>query len=232
MKKIAGAIILLLILGCNNANDLRFTGKNTEEVMQKIRQSKDLTGEEVGFLVAGMARYAITDKSLEGKAVKDVIAEQKKIAQEAETREAEARRLAEEAAKKEAALAAELAKYIVLAPYKKSFTKADFMSGTYEDRINMTFVVENKGAKDIRAFKGITKFKDLFGEEITSSQFSCDQPIKAGQKGTWSGSKNYNQFDVSDKKFRNTELVDMKFEWIPKAIIFTDGTTLDIDQRN
>lgn len=229
MKKVALLSVFLLVLGCNNAKDLKFTGKNTDEVLEKIKMSKDLTGEEIGLLTGALMRYTLTSKSLEGKKVKEIIAEQKQIAAEAEAKEKEAKRLAEEAEKKEAAIAAELAKYIAVAPFKKSFHKADFMSGEYEDRININFIFENKGPKDIRAFKGVAKFKDLFGEEIHSSNISCDEAVKAGSKKNWSGSLKFNQFIASQVKLRDTDLSNMKFEWIPKAVIFADGSTIGMD---
>jgi hypothetical protein len=231
MKKIAVLSVFLLILGCNNAKDLKFTGKNTDEVLEKIKKSKDLTGEEIGLLTGALMRYTLSNKTLEGKRVKEVIAEQKLIAVEAEAKEKEAKRLAEEAAKKEAAIAAELAKYIAVAPFKKSFHKADFMSGEYEDRINIDFVFENNGPKDIRAFKGVAKFKDLFGEEIHSSNISHDEAVKAGSKKNWGGSLKFNQFIASQVKLRDTDLSNMKFEWIPKAVIFADGSTIGMDSN-
>lgn len=231
MKKLAFLTIFLFLLGCNNAKDLKFTGKNTDEVLEKIKKSKDLTGEEIGLLTGAMMRYTLTGKSLEGKRIKEIIAEQKQIADEAEAKEKEAKRLAEEAAKKEAAIAVELAKYIAVAPFKKSFHKADFMLGEYEDGINIDFVFENKGQKDIRAFKGVAKFKDLFGEEIHSSNISYDETLKAGTKKNWSGSLKFNQFIASQVKLRDTDLSNMKFEWIPKAVIFTDGSTIGMDSE-
>jgi hypothetical protein len=166
---------------------------------------------------------------LEGKHVKDIIAEQKKIVEEMDAKEKESKRLAEEAAKKEAAIAAELANYIVVAPFKKTFHKADIMSGDFEDLINLDFAFENKGQKDIRAFKGVVKFKDLFGDVIHSSNISYDGTIKAASKKNWSGSLKFNQFTDSHVKLRDTELANMKSEWIPKAIIFSDGTKIGVE---
>lgn len=229
MKKFTWLVVLLFLFGCNNAKDMKFTSMNTDEVLQKIKTSNDLTGEEIGLLTGAMMRYTLTNKSLEGKRVKDIIAEQKQIVAETEAKEKESKRLAEEASKKEAAIAVELANYITVAPFKKSFRKADFMSGEYEDRINIDFVFENKGQKDIRAFKGAAKFKDLFGEEIHSSNISFDETLKAGSRKNWAGSLKFNQFIASQAKLRDTELSNMKFEWVPKAIIFADGSKLGLD---
>ena len=43
-----------------------------------------------------------------------------------------------------------------------------FGVGNYNDFINFEFSLTNNTGKDIRAFKGITYFRDIFGTEITS----------------------------------------------------------------
>jgi len=39
----------------------------------------------------------------------------------------------------------------------------------------------------------------------------------------------YNQFMDDQRKFRDAELENMKFEWKPKAIIFTDGSKIGLE---
>jgi len=228
-------IFLLLVAGClvfscGNVKDLKFTQDNKEQVLEKVKQSKDLTGEEVGLLMAALMRTGFTKESLDGKTVGQLIKEQKTIRDEAEVKDKEAKRLAEEAKKKEAEIAAQLSQYITVAPYKKSFHEANIHSGDFQDRINITFVFENKGAKDIKAFKGITVFKDLFGEEIYGTRLMRDDGLKAGAKKQWTGSIEYNQFKSEHQKFRNTDLENMKFEWRPRAIIFSDGSKLGLEE--
>jgi|SRR6185369_14074180 len=230
MKRIILIGLLVVLTGCGNVKDLKFTGKNTDNIMNKVKSSKDLTGEENTLLMLAMMRYSLKSDSLEGKRVGDLISEQKKIKDDMDAKEKEAKRLAEEAAKKEIALAEELSKYITVAPFKKSYRKADYMSGSYQDYINISFVFENKGAKDIKAFKGTSKFKDLFGEIIHEGPMTIDDGIKSGQKVNWTGSIKYNQFIPSNTKLRDTDLDKMKFEWVPKAIIFADGSKIGGDE--
>lgn len=223
------AFLALFLVACSNVKDLKFTNENKEQVMEKIRKSKDLTGEEVTLLMAALMRTTLTSGGFEGKTVGQLIQEQKNIAAEAEAKEKEAKRLADEAAKKEAAIASELSQYIMVAPFKKSFHKADYRNYEYEDKINISFVIENKSNKDIKAFKGETIFKDAFGEPIRSTTLTYDEGIKAGQKKNWYGELKYNQFMTGQQKFRDTELENMKFEWKPKAIIFKDGSKVGLD---
>jgi len=229
MRFIVAVLLSLVLVACSNVKDLKFTKDNEEQVMEKVRKSKDLTGEEVALLIAALMRTSLSGSGLEGKTVGQLIQEQKNIAAEAEAKEKEAKRLAEEAAKKEAAVAAELSKHIMVAPFKKSFHKADYRNYEYEDKISVAFVIENRSNKDIKAFKGETIFKDAFGEPIISTNLTYDKGIKAGEKKNWYGELEYNWLMSDQRKFRDTELENMEFEWKPKAIIFTDGSKIGLD---
>lgn len=229
MRLILIMFLTCFLIACSNVKDLKFTKDNQEQVMEKVRKSKDLTGEEVGLLMAALMRTAFSGEGLEGKTVGQLIQEQRKLAAEAEAKEKEVKRLADEAAKKEAAIAAELSQHILVAPFKKSFHKADWRKFAYEDTISIAFVFENKSNKDIKAFKGEAIFKDAFGEIIRKIGLTYDEGIKAGQKKNWYGEIQYNQFMEGHGKFRDTELENMKFEWKPKAIIFADGSKLGVD---
>jgi hypothetical protein len=229
MKYILAILIACSLIACGNVKDLKFTKDNQNQVMEKVRKSKDLTGEEVGLLMAALMRTTFSGGGLEGKTVGKLIEEQRKMAADAEAKDKEAKRLAEEAAKKEAQVAAELSKYIAVAPFKKSFHKANWQNQEYEDTIAIAFVFENKGNKDIKAFKGEAVFKDAFGETIKKSNLTYDEGVKSGQKKNWNGSMKYNQFMDDQRKFKDAELENMKFEWKPKAIIFADGSKIGIE---
>jgi hypothetical protein len=119
----------------------------------------------------------------------------------------------------------------MVAPFKKAFHKANIYSGEFRDKISIAFVFENKSDKDIRAFKGTTIFKDLFGEKIKEINLSYDEGIKTGKKIEWYGEIEYNEFISEHRKFRDTELSNMKFEWKPRAIIFADGSKIGLDNQ-
>ena len=80
MKKFIVLILLSLFLfSCGNVKDLKFTKDNQVQIMDKARNSKDITEEEIGFLMAASLRYFLSKRSLEGKTVGELINEQKKI---------------------------------------------------------------------------------------------------------------------------------------------------------
>jgi len=237
MKKgyrVAGLLILLLIVsvflsGCGGVKASKFTQDNVQQIMDEVKNSKDLTGEEHALLVAALVRYKLQKGLvLEGKAVGEIIEEQRKIKAEYEAQEAEKKRLAEEEQKKEAAVAAELNNYLVITPTKKGFQEKDIYAGEFNDYIQITFAFYNKGAKDIRAFRGNTTFTDLFGEKVYSTNLTYDGGVKAGETKTWLGVIKYNQFMDEHSRFKAKELKSLKFVWMPRSILFTDGTTIGL----
>lgn len=69
MKFILVVLIAFSLVACGNVKDLKFTKDNQNQVMEKVRKSKDLTGEEVGLLMAALMRTTFSGGGLEGKTV-------------------------------------------------------------------------------------------------------------------------------------------------------------------
>jgi len=176
--------------------------------------------------MAAVVRDALTGSVLEGKTVGQVIDEQRKILAEAEAKEREQKRLAEEARKKEEALIAELLKHLTVTVYEKGFQEANIYSGVYQDKITFKIAMHNKSERPIRAFRGTVVFKDLFGTEIDSIGLSYDTVLGQGKKKNETYTIDYNQFMDRRQRLRSTALANMKVEWRPKTILFADGTKL------
>jgi len=185
--------------------------------------------QETSYTSIDFLFYTFMPGGIEGKTVGELIKDQRNIAAEAEAKENEAKRLAEEEKHKKMKIVAELSQHIAVAPIEKVFYKADFQNRIYHDVIEVVFIFENKGSRDIKAFKGEAIFKDAFGEAIKTSNLVYDGGIKAGQRKKWYGDIRYNRFMNDQVRFKNTELENMKFEWRPEAIIFSDGSRMGLD---
>lgn len=120
----------------------------------------------------------------------------------------------------------ELPKAIALAVFDKGFIPSDIHNSRFDDYITVKCAYENVSGKDIRAFTGAVRFADLFDKEIMEVNLTIQDPIKAAEKATWNGTIKYNQFRDEHQSLRNAELANMKITWIPKSVIFTDGTRL------
>lgn len=105
---------------------------------------------------------------------------------------------------------------------------ATLVSKTLSDdiikEVHIKIAFENKGQKEISGIKGITIFKDMFGDELMKTGLKIDDNIAPGKKIIWNGSKPYNQFDKEDIAFATADPDKIKFEFRPTTIIFKDGT--------
>lgn len=132
------------------------------------------------------------------RTVGQIINEQRNWEEEQRLKEAEQKRLAEEAAKEEALLAEQLRRTVDVALYRKSFSPSDWQSGQYEDYVLLSFVFKNLTDKDIRGFTGTVVFNDIFDKEIARTDLSYDKIIPAGKTVRWSGQEKHNKFIDKD----------------------------------
>jgi hypothetical protein len=233
MKRLAVAFsIALLAVACSSDRSITITEQNKDSVLDQIKDSKSFTPDEVRLLMARRMRVAVANSQRQpgpdwvGKTLAQVIEDERKLDQDAKAKQAEVDRLAAEAKAKQDAMAAELRKAISLAVYDKGFIPSDIQNSRFDDYITVKCAYENVSGKDVRAFTGAVRFADLFDKEIMEVNLTIQEPIKASDKATWNGTIKYNQFMDDHQSLKNAELANMKITWIPKSIIFADGSKL------
>ena len=231
LVRIGASLLALSVVACGkDPRTVRITEGNKDKFVEEIKDLEGLSVDESRLLFAFLMRHNLasglgkTPPSLVGKTVGDLISEQRTFETDAKKRDEEQARLAAEAKAKEDALAAELRKAINLTVFEKDFIGSNAMAGRFQDYITIKAAYENTSGKDIRAFNGSVRFTDLFDKPIFESGLTISEPIKAGAKATWEGTIDYNQFVDSHRSLRNADLKDMKIVWIPKSIIYADGT--------
>jgi hypothetical protein len=87
-------------------------------------------------------------------------------------------------------------------------------------------VYKNGAAKPVRAFTGQVRFTDLFGKPIYESSLTISDEIAAGAEAKWVGQIEYNQFIDAQRDLYVTPLENMKVEWLPNSILYSDGTSV------
>ena len=237
-KKHFTITIVIMFLSCiflnscsENVKKKKLTDANMEKELQTIKDSKQLTDDEMRMLATYYMRSKLASAfgrvdSSKDKSVGEMIEEERKFEDEQKAKEAEQKHLAEEAAREEAQLADELRKTIIVSVYKKSFSPSNWQSGTFEDYILLGFVFKNESGKNIRGFTGTVLFNDIFDNEIARTTISYDQIIPAGKTVKWNGQRQYNQYIDADKKLATTELSNIKIVWFPEKVLFTDGSKI------
>ena len=238
MLFVAGVILFLVSSCTQDIRKMEITEENKDSFQEQVRSSTGLSGEEHELLAGYLARRGLssvfggTPLPLVGKRVGELIDDQREWLKNVEAQAAEEKKLAEEAKKKEDAIAAQLREAIALSVYDKDFLESNYRLNRYTDYITIKVSYENKSAKDIRAFQGVVVFRDLFGDLVYQSSLKISDPIRSGAKGKWNGSIDYNQFDDQLTRFRGMKLEDLKVEWRPTTVILSDGTTLGMGAPN
>ncbi|WND04496.1 hypothetical protein [Acinetobacter soli] len=234
MKKLLCAgVISLFIIGCSNPKSTQIPS-DPDKWSELKPQIEKLSEEEQQLLAQFLMRKSmgkiVGGNGIEtGTTIGDAIQEQKKWLDEKKAQEqAETELKAKIEAEKKAKLA-EINKIITVALIKKEGSSS---FGSSIDNIDIELAFQNKGNKDISAIKGITHFNDVFGDNIKSINLSYDDGVKANSTATYNGSIHYNQFMDEDKKLLNTDLNKLKFIFEPQIILFSDGTKLDITNKD
>ncbi|MEW5924964.1 MAG: hypothetical protein AB1746_13350 [Candidatus Zixiibacteriota bacterium] len=232
-------IIIPIVLGCtSNPKDIMITEENQDKIFEEVKDLKGLTVEESRLLFAYLTRLKIGEvigqdrQQIVGKTIGDLIHAQMEFEANIKKQEEEQARLAAELKLREDSLALELKNAITLTVYEKSFIESDVSANRYNDYIVIRCVYQNTSNKNIRAFTGRIRFTDLFDRKIFESNITISDPIKAGAKNKWSGTIEYNQFMVDYRALRNSVLTDMKIEWLPREILFEDGSKLGGDNSS
>jgi hypothetical protein len=227
-RNLIAAASVVFAIGCSaDPHKVKITNENKDKLLDEIKDMKGLTVGETRMLIGYFMRQGIgkamgqPGPEMVGKTVGDLIKEQRDFESKAKTEEDRQNALAEEAKRREDARAAELRKAVNLTVYEKGFQKVD-----YQEYITIKCAFENTSGKDIRAFTGAVAFTDLFGKSIYESHLTISDPVKAGAKGTWDGSINYNQFISEESRLKNSDLKDMKVIWKPASILFADGSSI------
>lgn len=97
----------------------------------------------------------------------------------------------------------------------------------YSERVEFSFLIDNKTTQSIKGIKGVLTIKDLFGTKIIS--LNCDftgKTINSNQSVTFDGiGLDINQFMKNHLKLYNEDYSDMIYEYEITNIIYSNDNT-------
>ena len=141
-------------------------------------------------------------------------------------KDSEAKELQSKVTAEKEAIQRQIDQVLTVALVSKDFRAADYHSGNISDVVTIELALENKGDKDVAGVKGVTVFKDMFGDTIKRVSLSYDEGIPARKSVTWFGTIKYNQFDNNDVKLKTVDMKKLTFSFLPDTVIFSDGTKI------
>lgn len=165
-----------------------------------------------------------------GTTVGDAIAQQKEWVTAQEKKAAEAKALKEKMEQERTALIGQIEKAVTVTLLSKQQRHSNYQVGRYSDEQVFVIGVQNNGEKDLVGVSGTIQFIDVFDNEVGSVSFGIDERIKPGASHRWTGSRDYNQFIKEHKAVWNLEEGKYTTRFMPKQLIFADGTKLEMPQ--
>jgi|GEM_PF-5905689 len=231
MKILYKSIVMsIVIFSCSNPDSKKFYKiSSVEEDTKMLVESKIWSHEDAELVESWIFLLEGEGKSPSGKTYKQILKDakefEKKEKERIETKNAK-KKLEELKAKKEEQEKIKKFKNAVffsLSDKKISKINEDYLG---KDVIELIGHVENKSDKDIRALKGILHIYDIFGEEINSFELSVERTVKS--KDTISVWYQIKRPYLQDwfNKLKEKKLEDLKYDFVPNKIIYTDGTEL------
>ena len=92
--------------------------------------------------------------------------------------------------------------------------------------MSLIFDIENQGDNNIKGIEGILYVYDMFGNNFMSLTFNmtgftllANSSLKLDDWG-----REINPFIDSDVKLRDSDFVDLSFDFVVSSVVYTDGT--------
>ncbi len=114
----------------------------------------------------------------------------------------------------------------------KKFREANFRARPAVDSaIEFQLAIVNRDKQALQAFDGVLTFTDLLDNELLSTKLAINQPLPMsdGPYVLWSGELEYNQFMESHKRLRSAELQNIKIKFLPRKLLYADGSTKEFE---
>lgn len=233
---IAALAVLVLVAACNRATDTVIPNDPTtwdKDLAPAIAKLSDDDKALVrGYLLRVKLGELFNKEGVPiGTTLATAIEDQKKWKAEQAKRDAEAAALKEKLELESAAQRDVIAKAVTVALLSKRQLASDFRAGRYSDSQEFRIAVKNKGDKELVGVSGRLQFIDVFDKEVGAVTFDISQKIKPDGEYTWIGSRDYNQFIKEHRAIWDLEEGKYTTRFEPSALVYKDGTKLDVGAK-
>lgn len=211
IKLTAVLMMFLVLTSCNKLNK-KYSNANAPNDLVDI--GKSISEDDYDILTDYILADIFSGGNLEGISYKDILTQAKLKIEEDE-------KLAKEELVNRLKRIKTLSEAVTVSVYKKGFYEGDF-----DSQITLSFRIENKSYKPIKAFKGDVEFKNAFGEIIKTVSITYDKELSGKLTVGWEAGVDYNSFDSDDALFKSKTLNQLTINWIPEEVLFKDGTGL------
>jgi len=229
-------LVTLFVGGCSDPlDDVVLSGdpKSWTESKELEAAIDTLSSEDKEVLGRYMMRAVMSSAfgvDMGQKTVREAIAAQKAfVAEQAAKREAQ--EAAEKAAQEERQKAIDAASTAVnVSLLSLEFVPSDMHQRRFRDQFLFKLSIRNNTDLTMTGVKGSVQMFDMFGDRITGMDVSIDDSIPPGGVIEWAGLFDFSQFRAEDVRLRGMAFNKIQSSWVPRKIVFSDGTLIDVSK--
>ena len=214
MRSLFFLSLLFIFISCNNPLSRRYNTKTYQQDIGAIRESKKINYEDVELLSKYIVVSQLAGNDMQGKTYEEILDKIKDI-RKANVDENDQLKLEQELKRER------LGSFITVILSEKNFTTIN-----NKDVMNYTVVFKNTSAKNINTIIGSISLNDLLDRQIKKIDIVVDEIVEKNSTLKKIYTIPYRGADESDKHIRVKSLSDLRVNWNPDKIIFTDGQIL------
>jgi hypothetical protein len=206
--------ITVIFTACNNPLHRTYSPQSYVEDIEAIRKTNTTSEEDLKSLEAYVMLEKLAGNDVRGDTYADLLEKIKALRQTAN--DLDGRQSSEKAVKR-----ARLAPILSVVLAAKSFVHSSTRPQT---TISVTFI--NTGSQKIRTVTGNLTINDLLEQPIKNVPVFLVEDLPPGQKLTKTFTIDYNDGDENDRRLRSKDFFDIRGEWNPGQIIYSNGQLL------
>jgi hypothetical protein len=227
LMRLLAFVSLAFCVACSGVKGVQVTSEGLDQTAVQVHQS-NLSDQDKTAFDEVKARADNGEYDVTGKTVGTLISDQEAYDADQKAQREKAATLAAQVKQRHDDSLRALQHVITVALVDKSYHVADVMNGDYQDLITFELAFRNNGSKAIRAVKGTLGFKNLLGDIIYSANFEHSIDVAPGQSISWDGTLDFNQYNDALVQLRDAQLRNIRLDWEPEQILFSDGTKMEI----
>ena len=207
-------VFSMFLFSCNNPLSKTYSLKTYNEDMQAIRESKKISYEDEDLLNKYIVVSQLAGNDMEGKTYDEILDRIKNI-RKANGNETEQQKMEQE--QKRERMSNILAVNLV---------EKKFITEKNKDWLIYTVSFRNISDQNINIVVGKLSINDLLDRQIKQIEIVLDEEIPKNGIIKKVFTTPYNPINENDKVIRLKDITDLRMQWNPEKIIFSNGQVL------
>jgi hypothetical protein len=113
----------------------------------------------------------------------------------------------------------------------KRLLPVNYDAGRYSPEVELALEARNNSDRKVRAYQGTLDVRDLLGNPIILLEIKDQTPVGPHETHRFEQYFEINKFIDRDTRFAAEQFGNLRFNWKPEKIVFSDGTTVGLSEK-